>query len=137
VRHCDLVITFAKGRRIWIEVKGAWKYYCYENETLHNYYGYLFFPLKKVAKKSHSAAQDLRKLEVLGSRDADYVGLLLVGFDSTLPDADMTTDIGEFVRLAKIDRRPWTESKCDSWPDRYFGEQCLARIRSWFWRRPV
>lgn len=114
--RCDLVVTMKDGRRLWLEVKGAWKDYWVAKGGAGIFRSYLLHPLVPFPSmgKNHTAALDLVKLERLGPADADLVALLLVTFDTS--DAPADPDLAELVALAKLDRPPWS-AYSDDWTD--------------------
>jgi hypothetical protein len=114
--RCDLVALLPDGRRVWIEVKGAWKDYWVARRGHAIFRGYLLHPLVPYPAlgKRHTAALDLEKLGRLGPSSADLVAFLLVGFDR--PDAPLDADLAEFVGLAGLGRDPWSGAT-DSWTD--------------------
>ncbi len=130
--RCDLVVNLGASVRFWIEVKGAWKHYW--NAQIGSeflYRSYLYHPLLPGLDqtKTHTAALDLEKLRSLSSVDARYVGLLLIGFDSSLHD--MANDINAFKKLATLHKKPWCEDY-RHWPD---ARRPKERVRCWFWHR--
>lgn len=114
--RCDLVVTLNDGRRLWLEVKGAWKDYWVARGGAGIFRSYLLHPLVPYPsmKKGHTAALDLAKLTRVGPPDADLVALLLVVFDTD--DAPAAGDVEELVSLAKLDRAPWS-TFADDWKD--------------------
>ena len=114
--RCDLVVTLNDGRRLWLEVKGAWKDYWVARGRAGIFRSYLLHPLvaRPSMKKGHSAALDFAKLTRVGPPDADLVALLLIVFDTD--DAPAAVDVEELVSLAKLDRAPWS-SYADDWKD--------------------
>lgn len=126
--RCDLVIEVDDGSRLWLEVKGAWKDYWLEKGGHVIYRSYLLHPLiDGLMEKSHTAANDLRKLEQLDSDHATHVGLLLVGFDR--PDAPMEEDIDELKQLTDLGSGGWHEYH-ESWPDPHHHAR---KVKCWLW----
>ena len=110
-KRCDLVVDGC-----WIEVKGLWPAYWATRGQRSIYEAYLFDPLKPYPSfmKDHTAARDLIKLRSLSAKDAQAVGLVLVGFDTV--DAPCDTDVAEFARLADLGswwhvHAAWTETQ--------------------------
>ena len=128
---CDIVIEMPDDSRVWLEIKAAWKKYFSSRDGLQtnerNYGPYLFG-----GSKSHSAAGDLKKLEVVSNRDASHVAFLLIGFDAA--DSPMDADVGNMIRAEQLDRRGWRSMPSTPWSDR----RCAScRIYPWFWWRPA
>ena len=130
--RCDLVVTLDGDRRLWIEIKGAWREWWRRTGSLGIYRAYLLHPLVPgLAPKSHTVPLDLQKLSRLSTNHADHVALLLVGFDSV--ESPMDDDVSELMRLAGLNLMPWT-TVSTGWPDqRRLGE----RVRCWCFHRAV
>jgi len=126
--RCDLVISLDGENELWLEIKGAWKSYWEKEGGLRIYRSYLFHPLLPgLVEKSHTAANDLRKLEQLKAQDAQSLGLLLVGFAAQ--DSLMDVDVEEFIQLAELLPPKWYQWQ-DSWDDVHrIGE----RVQCWLW----
>jgi hypothetical protein len=137
-KKCDVVATTPKGERVWLEVKAAWKAYFVDSPVITRnqrafYQGYLFGPLRPGLARSHSAAQDIDKLEKLSIHHASFVALVLIGFDET--NGTIECDLSEFAKLAGLRRRGWRIAGPAIWSDRN-GDAC--RTCCWvLWRRPV
>ena len=131
--RCDVVIDLGAGETLWLEIKGAWKEYWRQQGNEWIYRSYLLHPLVAGLDKTktHTAPLDLKKLETLTRRDAAYVGMLLVGFDSDT--APMDADVAELVRLAGLEMQPWT-TVSTGWPDPH---RPGCRVRCWLWHRAV
>jgi hypothetical protein len=133
---CDLVVTMEDKRKVWLELKPAWRE-CFtlagkiERNDDGLYFPYLFGPYSNGWDKTHSAVQDLEKLESLTSVDADYTALLLLGFDSD--ESPMGSDVKRMIRMATLRARGWRGFTPVTWRDR----RCNAcRINCWlFWRK--
>jgi hypothetical protein len=74
---------------------------------------------------------DLEKLESLRRPAADYVAVLLLGFDSE--ESSMDADVTEMAALARLDQPPWTQAT-DGWLDR---DRPGSQILCWLWWRAV
>jgi hypothetical protein len=133
-KKCDLMVVLDGGVEFWVEVKFAWKnWYGYidksncvrgfETNSDFFYRGYLFGN-----HHSHSAAGDFAKLVQLAPASA-YLGLLLVGFDSTA--APMDLDVQNLERLATS--IGWVCEEPSRWKDRRdpAGD---CRINCWYWQ---
>jgi hypothetical protein len=133
-QQCDLVVTLGGGGAAWIEVKQAWKEW-FSNRTSSVrtsgfYRSYLLGAGGGGLPRSHSAAQDFEKLEQLRPPEADYAGVLLIGFDS--PARPMDDEVGELTGNASLTSRGWRICGPEVWPDR----NCAAcRIVCLFWYR--
>lgn len=130
---CDDVVSLPSGETLWLENKGAWKDYWLKQRRPLIYRSYLLHPLVEGldASKSHTVPLDLKKLATLTKPLADYVALLLIGFDRD--DAPMADDVRELVRLSGLDHSPWTSAE-QEWQDPY---RAGANVRCWFWCRPT
>lgn len=130
---CDNVITLPDGKTLWLENKGAWKDYWIQQRRPIIDRSYLLHPLVSNldTTKSHTVPLDLQKLSTLAGHHADYVGLLLAGFDRD--NAPMLDDVAELVRLAKLDTPPWSSVR-DNWRD---AQRAGMNVRCWFWWRPT
>jgi hypothetical protein len=131
--RCDLVVSLADGSTLWIEIKGAWKEYWRQQGGMWFYESYLLHPLVGGLDKSktHTVPLDLEKLASLRPDDADYVGMLLIGFDAA--GAPMEQDVAKLENLAGLRHEPWRIESTD-WPDPHRGGQ---HVRCWFWYRAV
>ncbi|HEY3318943.1 MAG TPA: hypothetical protein VGP72_00500 [Planctomycetota bacterium] len=132
--RCDVVIMLPEVGKFWLEIKGAWKEYWREKGTNDLLYrSYLLHPLVPGLDKTktHTVPLDLQKLARLTRADASYVGMLLVGFDSS--EAPMDADVAQLVQLARLGIEPWT-AVATGWLDTYRPGQ---RVRVWFWYRGV
>ncbi len=129
--RCDDVIVLPDGKKLWLEVKGAWKQYWLDQGGSWIYRSYLLHPLLPGldASKTHTVPLDLRKLDPLRPPDADRVAILLIGFDRS--DNHMDGDVAELVRMACLDGEPW-EGAEDRWPDPY---RPGFNVRCWLWHR--
>jgi hypothetical protein len=129
---CDNVVTLPGGARLWLENKGAWRDYWTENGGLGIYRSYLLHPLVPgLDPKTHTVPLDLKKLSHLRRPAADYIGFLLLGFDTAKDPMD--ADVARLIRLARLDRSPWVQAST-GWRDRY---RRGRRVLVWLWCRPV
>lgn len=69
-KRCDLVISSPRGKRFWIEVKGAWTQYVYPSYSKAN---------PSFKKYLHATADDVDKLKTLSLPHAHDLGLLVLG----------------------------------------------------------
>ena len=144
---CDVVASFGPARALWLEDKMAWKawfadqkyppakceYVVEETEMGRvkatadtTYRGYL-----SGEGKTHSAAQDIDKLDDLSSRDTDYVAGLLIGFDHV--DLPMQEDVEtEVIGRKHLLSNGWTVLGPYVWCDPAY-DRC--RICCWLWGR--
>jgi hypothetical protein len=109
--ECDLVIRTSARDWLWIEAKQIWK-----PGAAH----WLWV----------DAVNDVKKLASLRAPEAAYVGILLVGVDTTKRERHyLSGDIDRFVRRAGLGL--WTTS-CSE-----FDSPIGMRISAWAWWRPV
>lgn len=126
-RRRDLRIHLDESRTISIEVKGAWSDYWGRKNRI--YRSYLLHPLVAGldATKAHTVPLDLLKLSELRQPETDFVGQLLVGFETA--DDPMTSDVELLKTVAGLSE--WTESST-SWDSPTVAAQ---RVHCWFWHR--
>jgi hypothetical protein len=127
-KKCDIV-TSVDGKKMWIELKSAWKAWIDEKNTFRTN-NRSFKPYLFGKGKTHSAAGDIRKLETLTKPDADYLGGLLVGFDSVTDPMD--PEVSE--RIAEMDMidKGWEVAGPHTWADL---NNPACRHACWFWFR--
>jgi hypothetical protein len=129
---CDSLVMLEDGSSLWLETKGAYKKYWQDLGKEGIYWSYLLYPLDpKLSAKHHTAALDLKKLSALRRPRADFVGLLLLGFDAD--DSPMDTDVSRFVELAGLGSPPWS-ARSTGWADGY---RARRGVKAWLWHRPV
>ena len=129
---CDSLVMLDDGSTIWLETKGAWKKYWQDQRNEGIYWSYLLHPLVSgLGEKDHTAALDLRKLSVLRRPHADFIGLLLLGFDAD--NSPMDADVEWLVDLAGLSHEPWSNS-ATGWSDPY---RPSCGVKAWLWHRPV
>src|SRR5262249_24912447 len=126
-KKCDVVAKLADGSVLWMELKGAWKEY-WRSRGEWIYRSYLLHPLADgLDAKTHTVPLDIEKLLTLTARDARYLGILLIGFDSI--EAPMDDDVEELTRLSRLGRSPWQTQSSGTWDDRGWP---TCRVRYWF-----
>ena len=130
-KKCDLVVRLEDGRRLWLELKGAWRDYWAGKGNLWIYRSYLLHPLVEGldASKTHTVPLDLEKLGALTAQDADLTAVLLVGFDRA--DDPMDADVASLVKLAGLADPPWSGAVARWLDSRRDGH----RISCWLWWR--
>jgi hypothetical protein len=126
-KRCDLVLDLPDGSTLWLEVKGAWREWWAKKGSLAMYRSYLLAPHVPSVSRSHSAVQDVTKLKWALPPHADYVGLLIVGFDSA--DDPMDQDIVDLGQYTGLNDKPWA-SYHEHWDDPY---RPGNRVRCWLW----
>jgi hypothetical protein len=124
---CDLVIHTTGPKRLWIEVKGAFKSHWVKKGDLTIYRKHLLALDEPSWAKDGSAAKDVKKLQLLQPADAAYIGILLIDFDTESYSMD-----GEIEQLRELVglRSPLWDETVDQWEDRY---ESGRRVRCWFW----
>lgn len=134
-KKCDLVVSCGELRRLWLEIKIAWKAWFstplgkVEDKTPF-FRSYLLGPAEGALSRSHSLVQDFQKLDRLAPCDPDSLGLLLLGF------AKVADPIGpDIQRLSTTLRLPETGWRCVI-PVPWADPNCSATQREvWFWWR--
>lgn len=124
----DLLIRFENDACLWLESKGAWKSCLGDTGELNRSFRK---HLLRDDPSEHTALSDIRhklpKIATIG----DYVGELLIGFDSVLRPMDK--DVEELIEIASLNRYPW-EGYHLRWTnpnDHRYSFGC------WLWIRPV
>ena len=129
-KSCDLYFI-ADDQRVWLEVKAAWKYEISETGKIKpknsNYESYLLGDIHK----THSTAQDIEKLSVLDNNNADYIGLLIIGFD--IRNDPIDPDMKLLIERMKLKEKGWQIFSSKQWPDRNH-PRCL---NCWFLGKKV
>ena len=113
--QCDVVLTSKRGKRFWIEVKGAWTECVYGTRSRKN---------AEFKKYLPNAAADVTKLNQLAPLDAHDVGLLLLGFDRL--GRPITDD---HLAIVRSRANGWHE-EYEGWDERHW---IGNRVRCWFW----
>ena len=126
--ECDLVLYTGDERRFWVEVKYAWKrWFRCEGVDKAN----PVFKAYLLGDASHpGAAHDFRKLARLRRPDAERVGVLLIGLDSTAKPMD--PEIALLAEQEKLAAHRWELVVETHWRDR---RDSSFRLNSWFWSR--
>jgi hypothetical protein len=139
---CDLIVTLTEGARLWLECKTAFKESLGEPSPGYGY-GYDYEGTKPYSPRGKGCwtagvadigAQDLLKLKSLRRQDAEFIGILLLGFDrSTVPLGH-----DELYDLLPRDLASWTALHKDEdgvmWPDPYPPRAARGfRDRVWLW----
>jgi hypothetical protein len=130
-KKCDIIIQ-KDDIKIWLEVKSAWKYWFSsktgkQEKNSANYKGYLYGD-----GKTHSVAQDIEKLNTLSKEDADYIGLLIVGFD--ISDDPIDIDMEKLIEKMDLKEDGWEIFGPEIWPDRNHPDCCY---NCWFLGKKV
>lgn len=129
---CDLLICTGETK-IWLEVKAVWKSWFSSRtgriETNTAFYrAYLFGD----RHRTHSAVGDIIKLAKLRKEHADYVCLLLIGFDSEAESID--NDIAQLATNLRLRENKWHILGPETWPDR---NQPVCRYNCWLLGKKV
>ena len=125
------MIRLANGQTVWIEVKASFPEYWRKRGQLYRYEHRLFALDEPGLEREASVAKDVRKVGGLSASSADFVGILLVGFDTL--SHPMDGDIQKLRDQTGIAMTPWLEAS-DHWADPYREGQ---RVHCWFWWRTV
>ena len=127
-KKCDLVVVLKGGVAVWVEVKFSWKnwFECINGYKTNS--DFIFQDYLLGNHHSHSAAGDFVKLIDLAPASA-YLGVLLIGFDST--DAPMNQDIENLEKQAV--GVGWLRDDPQRWKDRR-DPTGRCHINCWFWR---
>ena len=135
-QSCDVLVTLPDARKLWMEVKQAWK--CWfsnrsgQVEKSGFYTSYLLGPRAGGLARTHSAGQDFEKIEQLRPPHADCLAFLLIGFEAAADSMD-----AEILRLEKLNDlspRGWRRFDGPIIPD---SNAPACRIRMWLWCRPA
>lgn len=128
-KRCDLVLHLDEGRRMWLEIKLAWKawFNCegppkYENPAYATYLSGL--------GRSHSLRHDFEKMLDANLEAGDHRAVCLIGFD--FADNPMDEEVAKVVRQAR-ESAPWEIAAERHWPDR---RDDRFRINVWIWLLP-
>ena len=131
--RCDLTIRVNGNESVWIEIVGAWKDYCRRVGMESLYRATLQFPIEStqpVARK-HKLATDMERLARVSPPQAQHIGVLIVGFDST--QFPMDEDIRELKSRSILGQPPWRVIE-NSWIDPH-RDGCS--VKCWLFLRPT
>jgi len=132
-KKCDIVIKSNNGKSIWLEVKSAWKYWFsstsgkLEKNSPQIYRSYLLGNSANTLNKTHSVVQDIEKLSLLDSNLADYIGLLIIGFD--IQEDPIDPDMEELIETMNLKEQGWKVFGPEIWLDRNHPD---CRYNCWF-----
>jgi hypothetical protein len=158
-KRCDLKLTLPCGCSFWLEIKRLNKtWWLRDRMNPWGYYSYLFYGDQNLTallrRHSNSVFDEPGKLGALAPPDADYVGLLLIGFDTlgpvpTQPGGQLTNmlgqlgltqaqgsldhDIAELIRRTNLADPRW-EFAYGGWDDLW---RPRDRVRAFLWWRPA
>jgi hypothetical protein len=145
--RCDLVVDLSRSKSVWIECKAAFRQclgkpkpgspydYNYDGD---NWYDPGRGSNSWVEGVADIARKDVPKLLSLSSIEAQYTGVLLLGFD--LQCAPLTNEeLDELLRPCLDEWKPaHGEKEGATWDDSYpIRKELGFRERVWFWYRPV
>ena len=125
-KKCDLVIQLGDSRRLWLELKLAWKawFNCVGAPTYSNraYATYL-----DGRDRTHSLWHDFEKLRNANLPSGDHRAVCLIGFDcgSSPMDKEVAAVVKRSQQLA-----PWGQVIERHWSDRRSRD---FRINVWIW----
>jgi hypothetical protein len=131
-RKCDVVFKRSDGATVWMEVKCSWTYSTESECSVPN--KFLKKHLLSESPREHSALFELQSklLRLIGRPEADYVGLLLVCFDSK--DQPLEDRYVERLRVeGGLNRSSWSEHALEPWEN---PNNPRCRIRAFYWERP-
>jgi hypothetical protein len=135
-KKCDMVVQLPgrAPKKLWVEFKTAWKTWFNRWDDVlvaknQFYLPYLFGPLRPGLRKTHSATQDIWKLQEFAP-SGDALGFLLVGFDSA--PSSMLPDVNAWVAEMELRKHGWRSLGPDVWADTCCG---TCRTCSWYWWR--
>jgi len=131
--RCDLAIRVNGNESCWIEIVGAWKDYCRRVGMESIYRATMQYPIESsqpLARK-HKLAIDIERLSHLSQPHAHYIGVLIVGFDSTT--FPMDEDIRDLKARSELGRPPWRVFE-NSWVDPH-RDGCS--VKCWLFLRPT
>ncbi len=122
----DLLVKFPDRPTLWLESQGAWKS-CFGDTGKSNpaYRKHLLHE----DPKEHSALSDILSKLTQIATPGDFVGELLIGFDSV--QSPMDAEIAELIERAGLNRHPW-ESYHLRWSnpnDSRYSFGCWLRVR--------
>jgi hypothetical protein len=128
-KKCDIVITLPDNILIWLEVKSAWKYWFssisgkVEDNSQKWYRPYLLGD----ANEKYSVAHDIMKLNKLNAENANYLGLLTIGFD--ISSDPINPDMEQLIKEKSLKENGWNIYGSEIWPDRNHPN---CRYNCWF-----
>lgn len=137
----DLKIEFRDGTVLWNEMKAVKKYdrFVPSEYVVNGWY------CKHLTSPTEGVPHDFDKLRALRKPSADFISVLVVGFDiEGCPELELTeADMGAMRANAGLHGNEWSCHYAE-WPD----QQQLAdvarhgvakgiRVRCWFWWRDV
>lgn len=135
---CDLVVTFANGETLWIEMKGSWPYYRNSPTQLKSWSTHR----KHLTSPTEGVAKDFLKVGALTRADATYVAVLVIAFDIADVMPVRAETLEEMKRNASFDPALWSEHYVE-WKDEHqeqdarHGGRTGFRVRCWLWHRAV
>jgi hypothetical protein len=121
-QKCDLVIDIPLIGKFWLEMKMAWKDWHGNNKPNSSFKGYL-----DGSSKTHSFAHDFEKLNRLTAEDGQYIGQLLIGFDSE--NNPMISTVLSVVEKLNLSSHGWQMLGPETWADRNCSQY---RFHIWF-----
>jgi hypothetical protein len=124
----DLLVRLEDNSQLWLECKGAWKA-CFGDSGRPNpaYRKHLLSD----DPKEHSCLSDIRHKLTRISTPGDFIGELLIGFDSV--HRPMDADIAELMEVAGLNRYPW-EGYHLRWANPNDHDHSFG---CWLWLRPA
>ena len=126
-RNCDLILRLPGDRRLWLETKIAWWTWPASAGAVNS--GLCTKHLTSVT--DNSAYRDITEKLPLVTNEADFVGELIIGFDSLEHPLDAL--VHRLVREAGVSGPDWMTFYSD-WPN---PQDSAYRVRTWLWCRAV
>jgi hypothetical protein len=123
-RMCDNVVILPNNSILWMENKGAWKEWWRKRGKVGKFRSHLL-------ESGNSARHDVEKIAALCEPHANWVAILLIGFDAAV--CPMEPDVADFRTIADLDKEPWRSASMH-WPDRWREGQ---QVHAWLWWRPA
>ncbi len=137
----DLLIDLPSREKAWIELKFVYAYE-YTRAKLYKCNSYPKY-LLSTSGRDHSVAKDFLKLEHVTPDRADFVAMVMLGFDHAGRYPISIADIEELKQIVGYSRHDWCELH-DSWAEQHvlqdtewYADDPNFRVRCWVWWQNV